>query len=345
MQTTRVKELDALRGLAALLVMWYHFTAFRPQASLGFTYGLTGVDLFFMISGFVIFMSLSHVKNSLQFAVNRISRLYPTYWACVSITFLAITIHNHVDINQTEVTTYLGNLTMFQFYMNLRDIDDSYWTLIIEMTFYITMLALFHFKKLNYLNVIALIAMSIVSIAGLCFFDNDIVKTILNKFQLLLYIPLFLAGIAFYKLHDQKEKPSQNYSILIACLTCQILSYFYSNRFNGAISITEYAIILIIYFGLFIAVIHHKLNFMVNPVTVYLGKISFATYLLHQAIATQILIPYLMNDLQLDFWTASLLLSMPIIILLATLVTYFIEIPLGRFMKQQLFAKYLKSLR
>jgi peptidoglycan/LPS O-acetylase OafA/YrhL len=288
-------------------------------------------------------MSLSHVKSSLQFIANRISRLYPTYWACVTITFLVITIYNHVDFNQTEMTTYVSNLTMFQFYLNMRDIDDSYWTLIIEMTFYIAMLALFHFKKLHYLNAFALILMSVVSILGLFFLNYEIVKTAFSAFQLLQYIPLFLAGITFYKLYYQKEKNIQNYGILIACLGCQILSYYYSNRFNGAISIAEYSIILIIYFGLFMATIHHKLNFMVNPVTLYLGKISFASYLLHQAIGTQILIPYFMNDLQLGFWTASLLLTMPIIILLATLVTYFIEIPLGRLMKQSLFAKKITT--
>ena len=342
MQNARVKELDALRGLAALMVMWYHFTAFRPQAELGFTYGTTGVELFFMISGFVIFMSLNQVKNSLQFVVNRISRLYPTYWACVTITFLTVTIYNHIDFNQTEIITYLGNLTMFQFYLNIRDIDDSYWTLIIEMTFYIVMLALFHFKNLHFLNAIALLLMSAVSILGLFFFNYEVVKTIFNLIQLLQYIPLFLAGITFYKLYYQKEKYMQNYGILLACLGCQILSYYYSNRFNGAISITEYSIILIIYFGLFMATIHHKLNFIANSVTLFFGKISFAVYLLHQAIGTQILIPYFMNDLQLDFWTASLVLTMPIILITATLVTYIIEIPLGRFMKRKLFAKKLK---
>ena len=336
MQTTRVKELDALRGLAALMVMWYHFTAFRPQAALGFTYGLTGVDLFFIISGFVIFMSLNHVKNSQQFIVNRFSRLYPTYWACVTITFISLITYKLIAFNGDEIITYASNLSMFQFYLKARDLDDSYWTLIIEMTFYIVMLALFHFKKLNYLNTIALSMMGMVSITSLFFFENETVKFILNNFQLLQYIPLFLAGITFYKLYHQTNNTFQNYGIIVVCLICQILSYFYSNRFNGAISIIEYSCILLIYFGLFTAIIHHKLNFIINPVTVYLGKISFAMYLLHQAIGTQILIPYFMNELQLDFWTASLLLSMPIIILAATLVTYFIEIPLSKLIKQKI---------
>ena len=55
----RFKELDALRGVAALMVMFFHFSLGRALPSV-FKYirlGNTGVELFFMISGFVIFMS------------------------------------------------------------------------------------------------------------------------------------------------------------------------------------------------------------------------------------------------------------------------------------------------
>ncbi|MES2763899.1 MAG: acyltransferase [Bacteroidota bacterium] len=339
MQATRVKELDVLRGLAALMVMWYHFTAYRTQADLGFFYGTTGVELFFMISGFVIFMSLNHVETSKQFIVNRFSRLYPTYWICMSITFLMLFFYKHITIDQTQVSTFLGNLTMFQFYLKIKDIDDSYWTLIIEMTFYIAILALFRFKKLQYINGIALSLMIIATICGVFFSKNETIKTTLDMFQILQYIPLFLSGIIFYKLYFQPGKIIQNYGLLLTCLICQILSFTYSSRFSGSLSLTEYTVSLFIYFGLFICIIHRKLGFLVNPVTLFLGKISFALYLLHQAISTQILIPYFMEDLHFGFWTASFLLAMPIIIVMATLITYFIEAPLRKVIKQGLLPK------
>lgn len=56
-QSNRYTELDALRGIAALMVVFFHFTMDRPQGQMGFKLGVTGVDLFFIISGFVIFMS------------------------------------------------------------------------------------------------------------------------------------------------------------------------------------------------------------------------------------------------------------------------------------------------
>ena len=89
-KSKRFHELDALRGIAALMVVFFHFTIGRAEAKLGFKLGTTGVDLFFIISGFVIFMSLSKVKSSLDFVINRVSRLYPTYWVSVTFTFILI---------------------------------------------------------------------------------------------------------------------------------------------------------------------------------------------------------------------------------------------------------------
>ena len=53
-KTHRYEELDALRGVASLMVVFFHFTWRRPEANLGFILGTTGVDLFFIISGFLI---------------------------------------------------------------------------------------------------------------------------------------------------------------------------------------------------------------------------------------------------------------------------------------------------
>ena len=69
----RYQELDALRGIAALFVVLFHFTLNRPEAEYGLKLGVTGVDLFFIISGFVIFMSLTNINSSKEFIVNRVS--------------------------------------------------------------------------------------------------------------------------------------------------------------------------------------------------------------------------------------------------------------------------------
>src|SRR5262245_16693709 len=87
-QSSRLRELDALRGVAALFVMFYHFSMDRTGFERYLSFGTTGVDLFFIISGFVIFMSLEKVSDSREFIINRISRLYPTYWAAVTYSII-----------------------------------------------------------------------------------------------------------------------------------------------------------------------------------------------------------------------------------------------------------------
>ncbi len=97
---SRVSELDLLRFFAAFSVLLYHYT-FRGYAAGDMSimpypllapiskYGYLGVDLFFLISGFVILMSAS--SGSLKrFAISRIVRLYPAFWVCCTVTFIAI---------------------------------------------------------------------------------------------------------------------------------------------------------------------------------------------------------------------------------------------------------------
>ena len=80
----RLQELDALRGLAALVVVLFHYTS-RYDVVFGHNsaplvsapWGHFGVNLFFGISGFVIFMTLGRTQTPADFIVSRFSRLYP----------------------------------------------------------------------------------------------------------------------------------------------------------------------------------------------------------------------------------------------------------------------------
>ena len=90
----RVGEIDALRGLAALAVMLFHYTTRIEElypavgaAWFNARHGHFGVNLFFIVSGYVIFMTLQRTKHPLDFVVSRFSRLFPAYWAAVLLTF------------------------------------------------------------------------------------------------------------------------------------------------------------------------------------------------------------------------------------------------------------------
>jgi len=333
-KTGRYEELDSLRGIAALFVLFFHYTLHRPEANLGFRFGVTGVDLFFMISGFVIFMTLKKINQSSDFIISRVSRLYPTYWACVTLTFILICI-NPLNNTPVDYKQYLFNLTMFQYYFRIRNIDGPYWTLLIEMVFYISILLVFHFKIMRYLKLMGVIVC--ITAAALCFYfnQNKVVEKIFWVFPLLSFLPLFFAGIIFYDIYTLKEKLLQNYLLIALCLVSQTI-LFPKGRSTDYITNFEYFIILVIYFSIFILFVHHKLKFIVNPVTIFLGKISYAVYLIHQYISTKLIIPYLTDKLHINFWIASLFVALPVVLLLSTLITFYIDIPSRKLMKDWL---------
>lgn len=141
-----IQELDALRGFAALAVVFLHYTMGREQATLFFRTGCIGVDLFFIISGFVILMTLQRANTWKDFLIGRFSRLYPAYWISVSLVAalgLLINVLRPDLYAQPLLAKYMANMTMFQYYFDIPHLDNPYWTLTIEMQFYSLMLIIF----------------------------------------------------------------------------------------------------------------------------------------------------------------------------------------------------------
>lgn len=335
----RYEELDALRGIAALFVVFFHFTMGRAEFNTFFKLGTTGVDLFFIISGFVIFMSLQKISKGSDFVINRISRLYPAYWAAVSFTFLILFSYALYKGGQNLIylnLKFIGNLTMFQLYLRIPDLDGPYWTLIIEMLFYISILFLFKLKWLKFLNTIGIILCSTIVLTTHFFFDIQLVKRILLWMPLFQFLPLFFVGTVFYKIKTQKKNLIFNYLIVIFCLLCQVMLFPHSGRSKDFINLTEYSIMLFAYFALFTLFVNNGLIFFINRTTLFFGKISYALYLIHMSISLNFIIPFFYNKLGLNFWIVTVCIDLPIIIGLATFITYKIEVPYSKKLKEKL---------
>ena len=145
--------MDALRLLAALGVMMFHFTARDhsrwgddvlpsqefPHLSDVTRYGYAGVHLFFVISGFVILMSIWG-RSVQQFVASRVSRLYPAFWAAVVLT--ATLRWWWPTFEAPTPGQVLVNLTMVHEPLGVDSVDGVYWTLWVEMQFYLLMLGL-----------------------------------------------------------------------------------------------------------------------------------------------------------------------------------------------------------
>lgn len=138
-QSKRLTEIDSLRGIAALWVVTFHFsfgvhhfwmTAYpsRPVQISPFSgnlEGLLGVDLFFMISGFVIFMTLERTTSVLDFVVSRFSRLFPAYWVCLLLTTATIMM---IPVPNQSITIQqvIAGSTMFNAFIGFDPVEGVY---------------------------------------------------------------------------------------------------------------------------------------------------------------------------------------------------------------------------
>jgi peptidoglycan/LPS O-acetylase OafA/YrhL len=136
--------LDLLRFVAASAVMLFHFGFLgnaRGQQALSYPelawftkYGYLGVELFFMISGYVIPLSIRN-RSVADFAASRVIRLYPTFWLCVALLVAVPPLLGEGKF-QLPLRDTLLNLTMLAELFGARYLDGVFWTLAIELQFY-----------------------------------------------------------------------------------------------------------------------------------------------------------------------------------------------------------------
>ena len=142
----RIGVINALRAFAALAVAWGHFVAGQGKY-LGASgkYGYLGVDIFFVISGFVIPWSLYRSRYALsdypRFVLKRNIRLYPPYLASIAISILA-TNFILVPLFHIPRMTVTGHDLLLHFaYLNdllhVPWVNVVYWTLAVEFQWYL----------------------------------------------------------------------------------------------------------------------------------------------------------------------------------------------------------------
>jgi peptidoglycan/LPS O-acetylase OafA/YrhL len=147
--------LDGLRGIAVLTVMVLHFTLFTPQNGVEWWYrsitdgGWAGVDLFFVLSGFLITGILYDAKGSAyyfrNFYLRRTLRIFPIYYAFLAAQFLVLPLVKAVlgmpqdvaDERQVWVWTYLTNFLFASVgWEGMPGHTTHLWSLAVEEQFY-----------------------------------------------------------------------------------------------------------------------------------------------------------------------------------------------------------------
>jgi peptidoglycan/LPS O-acetylase OafA/YrhL len=219
MKSSRVNEIDLLRLVAALSVVFFHYS-FRGYAADGMTvmpypllepvakYCGFGVELFFMISGFVILMTAS--AGSLRsFVVSRIVRLYPAFWACCTLTFLA-TLAIGAPRYTATLGQYLVNMTMLSEFVGVRPMDGVYWSLFVEMRFYALVSLVLVVGRIRQAQVF--LALWLAAAIVLVALDIDKFRT----FLIVDHAAFFIAGATFYLVWAQGPTPGRAVMIAVS---------------------------------------------------------------------------------------------------------------------------------
>ncbi|BFU44215.1 acyltransferase family protein [Krasilnikovia sp. MM14-A1004] len=151
----RLGWLDALRGFAALTVVWFHLSpvVLGPERHLRIHHhidlGKYGVLLFFLVSGYVIPMSLERHGSLRRFWVGRLFRVYPAYLVTIAVTgVLAVAglAGVRASLRADPVTAVLAHATMLLDPLGLRGTVRVFWTLSYEMIFYLVVAGLFAWR-------------------------------------------------------------------------------------------------------------------------------------------------------------------------------------------------------
>jgi len=337
----RLGELDALRGIAALSVVLFHYATMAEANLLLLKLGITGVDLFFIISGYVILMTLERTTKEKDFIISRLSRLYPSYILMMLFTTWVIFLFNKAAL--PSINEVLANLTMMQPLFRVEYIDESYWTLTVEMQFYVLMLVIFMMKKLpriEILGVCLMICFLIFYVIGSLLFPTSKIYIVLRYlFPLISHFQMFFAGIVFYKIQKEGGTFFRHFLIAVSCCI-SIFLFDKSGRSHFAIEIIPYVTMISLYILIFYLFVNNKLKFLNVSFLTFLGSISYCLYLVHQQAGEELYAVLIRAGLH-PFATIPVLIVFMIVI--SALVTYYIEKPAIRFFRN-LPAWYKKSI-
>jgi peptidoglycan/LPS O-acetylase OafA/YrhL len=158
----RLRRIDALRGIAALLVVWLHvaeiYAGLGPIAGKWIhewarlvDAGRVGVVAFFLVSGFVVPYSIRSDRPAAvgSFLIKRFFRIFPAYW--LSIPFGALTGWWIWD-RAFSGRDFLLNLTLLHDVFGARPAEGLYWTLLVELVFYALCVVLLLTRSLHHMR-------------------------------------------------------------------------------------------------------------------------------------------------------------------------------------------------
>jgi len=296
----RIVAIDGLRGLAILMVVAYHAVSrwhglMPPEHDLliskVFSLGWMGVQLFFIISGYVIFMSMERSRNFLIFGQNRWLRLFPGMLISSLLIYFTAPLIPDRPKDMPQIQDILPGIIFIDpviieklIPIKFSMLDGAFWSIFVEVRFYVIVAFMYYFGKDKYGIFIAIcflthLAQQVYIATGM----GERLPYILYKFIMLTsasHMGWFACGIFFYKFHGGGRLIWLAFSAIIAFLAI----------FDVAVQHQDPMVFLLgcLIYGLFVASFYPNIirNFFSSRILLFFGFISYPLYLIHQNIVT-----------------------------------------------------------
>lgn len=282
----RFAILDPLRFVAAMAVLFYHYSIYLDDSYVMLTsitkFGYLGVNFFFLLSGFVI-MSSAQNRGAFEFAYARALRLYPAFIICLLFT---VTVSYFLGGETYRFLEIVANATILNDYLGIPNIDGVYWTLQAELKFYgcVFLLSLTGaFAYWRYWLAIWL------ALAVVHFFWQQ--PFFMGWFINPAYSFNFIGGVSAYLLH----KNYQDRQVQLIFLVSAFFGCFTAldQAQNFIIDVTKenriVAGVVVIGFYIFFALMAKGyFNLKKNPLLIMLGAMSYPLYLIHNKAGKEI---------------------------------------------------------
>ena len=302
---SRIGVLDGFRTMAIFLVVGFHYGVRWTQpmsgnlyphgdrfaGSLVLQYGWAAVELFFMMSGFVILLTLERCDSLPDFLRKRVARLWPALVLCAAITTLTLGAFGPREWLRDPLSFALSILfidpEVFQPLVHNRDIgwiDGAYWTLAVEMRFYLLAGAVFLAGRRRFLA--AWLGLQLVSfligspwLAGVpqLYWPRTVLMPV--------YLPYFTLGICFFEVFRAKAWRLLPTAGVLAATGMILINAGLWGAFKGRGETVPVLIVNALWIGLFwLFVIDSPLvrPFALKPFA-RLGESSYSLFLLHEA--------------------------------------------------------------
>lgn len=335
----RFHELDLLRGIACVLVLLFHYL-YRAQAAHWLTdqaspwiadaarFGYLGVHLFFIISGFVIFMSADGAAPR-DFVASRVGRLYPAFWVAAPLTALVALLMGSTTFAATP-SQLAVNLTMVPQWFGVKYVDGAYWSLAVELQFYLLVwlsLVTGWIQRPERLLAAWLALATLVAIRPIYRLEFWLDAN---------WAPFFTAGICCYLIRQRGVTRARLALLAWAFLLCVYFVCLQPMRKpdHAAWTVSDAVVagaLLTVFFAAFLLIAFNRWRVAASPLTAWAGALTYPVYLLHQYIG------YLL--IEAPGWRAvpfglRVAITTALVLAAAWAVNRFVERPLGPWLRR-----------